>query len=49
MLVDTSRLIRIADLTDDEQAELDDLVLQWRQKRPRNNLPGTTSGARSTT
>jgi hypothetical protein len=38
MLVDTSRLIRIADLTDDEQDSLNELVIQWRQKRPRNNL-----------
>lgn len=38
MLVDTSRLIRISGLTDSEQDALDELVLQWRQKRPRNNL-----------
>lgn len=38
MVVDTTRLIRVADLTEDEQAALDELVLQWRAKRPRNNL-----------
>lgn len=32
------RRIVIADLTDDEQASLDELVSQWRDKRPRNNL-----------
>jgi len=31
-------LIRIADLTHEEQNALDVLVKQWRQKRPRNNL-----------
>lgn len=30
--------VLIADLTDDEQAALDALVSQWRQKRTRNNL-----------
>jgi hypothetical protein len=38
MAIDTTRLIRISVLTDDEQADLDELVLQWRAKRPRNNL-----------
>ena len=33
-----SRRIRVSDLTEDEQAELDELVMQWREKRPRNNL-----------
>jgi hypothetical protein len=32
------RRIVIADLTDDEQAALDELLAQWRAKRPRNNL-----------
>lgn len=36
--VDLNRRILVADLTDAEQAELDALVLQWRAKRPRNNL-----------
>lgn len=35
---DYPKRIQIADLTDDEQADLDRLVLQWRAKRPRNNL-----------
>lgn len=35
---DRARKIRIADLTDDEQNSLDELILQWRDKRPRNNL-----------
>lgn len=30
--------IRIADLTHSEQNSLDELVMQWRAKRPRNNL-----------
>lgn len=30
--------IRVPDLQVDEQSELDELVAQWRQKRPRNNL-----------
>jgi hypothetical protein len=32
------RLIRIPGLNDYEQGQLDELVLQWRAKRPRNNL-----------
>jgi hypothetical protein len=36
--VDLTRTIRITDLTDDEQDSLNELILQWRQKRPRNNL-----------
>lgn len=32
------RRIVIPDLTEDEQASLDELVIQWRAKRPRNNL-----------
>jgi hypothetical protein len=32
------RRIRVLDLTDDEQDSLDALVMQWRAKRPRNNL-----------
>ena len=31
-------LIRILDLTHGEQNALDELVKQWRDKRPRNNL-----------
>ncbi|HET7666551.1 MAG TPA: phage portal protein [Mycobacterium sp.] len=31
-------LIRIADLTHSEQDALDELVMQWRAKRPRNNI-----------
>jgi hypothetical protein len=38
MPLDLDRRIVIADLTDDEQASLDELVLQWRAKRPRNNM-----------
>lgn len=38
MLAEMNRLIRIADLTEDEQDSLDELVVQWRAKRPRNNL-----------
>lgn len=38
MALDLNRRIVISDLTDDEQGDLDELVLQWRQKRPRNNL-----------
>lgn len=34
----THSLIRVADLTHDEQNALDELVVQWRAKRPRNNL-----------
>lgn len=30
--------IRVPDLTHAEQAALDELVVQWREKRPRNNL-----------
>ncbi len=33
-----TKRIRILDLTDDEQDSLDELVIQWRVKRPRNNL-----------
>lgn len=32
-----SRIV-VRDLNDDEQASLDDLIAQWRAKRPRNNL-----------
>ena len=32
------RRIVIASLTDDDQAALDELLMQWRAKRPRNNL-----------
>lgn len=35
---DPSRLIRIPDLSDGEQDALNELVVQWRAKRPRNNL-----------
>lgn len=38
MLLDSTRRIVVAPLTEDEQEALDELVLQWRQKRPRNNL-----------
>lgn len=38
MALDLNRRIVIPDLTDDEQDALDELVLQWRAKRPRNNL-----------
>lgn len=38
MAAPLDRRIVIADLTDDEQASLDELVAQWREKRPRNNL-----------
>lgn len=31
-------LIRVPGLTDSEQGSLDELVIQWRAKRPRNNL-----------
>ena len=34
----TEKLIRVPDLEHDEQNSLDELVVQWRQKRPRNNL-----------
>lgn len=34
----TDRRIVIADLDHDEQNALDELVIQWRDKRPRNNL-----------
>jgi hypothetical protein len=36
--LDLTRRIIIRDLTEDEQESLDELVLQWRAKRPRNNL-----------
>lgn len=32
------KLIRVADLEHDEQNSLDELIVQWRQKRRRNNL-----------
>jgi hypothetical protein len=38
MVLDMTRRIIIPSLTDDEQAALDELVIQWRTKRPRNNL-----------
>ena len=38
MVLDLNRRIVVADLTDAEQTALDELVLQWRDKRPRNNL-----------
>lgn len=38
MAIDTTKLIRISDLKEDEQADLDELVAQWRRKRTRNNL-----------
>lgn len=38
MVVDLNRRIVVADLTEAEQDSLDELVLQWRDKRPRNNL-----------
>lgn len=38
MVLDLTRRIVIPALYDDEQAALDELVLQWREKRPRNNL-----------
>lgn len=38
MAAPLDRRIVVADLTDDEQASLDELVAQWREKRPRNNL-----------
>ena len=34
----TDKLIRVPDLSHNEQNALDELVAQWRQKRPRNNL-----------
>lgn len=34
----SNQTITILDLTHKEQAELDELVIQWRAKRPRNNL-----------
>lgn len=37
-MIDSTRLIRLAGLLEDEQASLDELVIQWRAKRPRNNL-----------
>jgi hypothetical protein len=36
--LDLNRRILVSDLTEDEQASLDELVAQWRAKRPRNNL-----------
>lgn len=30
--------IRVPNLSEDDQSELNDLVIQWREKRPRNNL-----------
>lgn len=38
LVSEPNRLIRVADLTDGEQDALNELVLQWRTKRPRNNL-----------
>lgn len=38
MALDLNRRITVPDLTEDEQDSLDELVLQWREKRPRNNL-----------
>lgn len=37
-MLDSTRLISVAALTDDEQDSLNELVVQWRAKRPRNNL-----------
>lgn len=37
-VLDTTRLIRIAALSEGEQDALDELILQWRSKRSRNNL-----------
>jgi len=37
-MVTSEKLIRIADLDHQEQASLDELVVQWRSKRKRNNL-----------
>lgn len=36
--MDQNSRILVADLTDAEQAALDELVAQWRSKRPRNNI-----------
>lgn len=36
-MTDTRRIV-IFDLSDQEQGELDELVMQWRAKRPRNNV-----------
>lgn len=38
LVSDPNRLIRVPALSEDEQASLNELVLQWRAKRPRNNL-----------
>ena len=38
MVSDLNRRIYISSLTEPEQDSLDELVLQWRDKRPRNNL-----------
>lgn len=38
MVTDPSRLIRVPDLAHDDQKALDGLVVQWRAKRPRNNM-----------
>lgn len=38
MVAELNRRIVVADLIDDEQTELDELVMTWRAKRPRNNL-----------
>lgn len=38
MAAPLDRRIVITDLSDDEQASLDELLAQWREKRPRNNL-----------
>ena len=37
-MVTSDKLIRILDLDHQEQSALDELVIQWRAKRPRNNL-----------
>lgn len=37
-MASTNKTIRIPDLDHSEQVALDELVIQWRQKRPRNNL-----------
>ncbi len=38
MALDLNRRITVASLDESEQDSLDELVLQWREKRPRNNL-----------
>lgn len=34
----STKLVRILDLTHQEQSALDELIVQWRAKRPRNNI-----------